>query len=36
MRKYERALLIRSLEAAGKDVVEFEDNDTWFRVNFLN
>jgi hypothetical protein len=36
MNKHDRALLVRSLTAAGKDVVEFEDNDTWFRVNFLN
>jgi hypothetical protein len=36
LNKYNRALLIRSLEAAGKDVVEFEDNDTWMNVNFVN
>jgi hypothetical protein len=31
MRKYERALLIRSLEAAGVHVI---DNDTWLEVDF--
>jgi hypothetical protein len=32
--KHNRALLVRSLTSAGKDVVEFEDNDTWFHVDF--
>ena len=32
--KHNRALLVRSLMSAGKDVVEFEDNDTWFHVDF--
>jgi hypothetical protein len=35
MRKYERGLLVRSLTSAGSDVVEFEDNDTWLHVSFV-
>jgi hypothetical protein len=34
MNKHNRALLVRSLEAAGKDVVVFEDNGNWFSFLF--
>jgi hypothetical protein len=36
MNKHDRALLMRSLEAAGKGVVEFEDNGNWFSYCFPN
>lgn len=35
MSKHNRALLIRSFEAAC-NVMEFENNDTWFHVDFVN